>query len=169
MREKRAWISGDNEDPDGGPSQANSKKPRSELPTPMNPIHIKSNTESDTTTEDTTKHLLSSKTKVQWKNPWKASSPQQLHAAETLAQMWKRYTNPPTIFTDGGYYNIKLKEEEKNYFTKNLYNDIQKAPTLLQPGSDIKPSLVPHQRIPAPQVVPILRNILRSAAATTKS
>ena len=88
MREKRAWSSGDREDPDEGPSQANSKRPRSELPIPVNPIHIKSDTESDTTSEDTTRHMSSSKTKVQWRNPWKASSlqqPQQPHKTETLA------------------------------------------------------------------------------------
>ena len=64
MREKRPWSSGDREDPDEGPSQANSKRPRSELPIPVNPIYIKSDTESDTTSEDTTRHMSNSKTKV---------------------------------------------------------------------------------------------------------
>ena len=65
MREKRAWTSGDREDPDKGPSQANSTRLRSEVPIPVNPIHIRSDTESDTTSEDTTRNITSSKTKVQ--------------------------------------------------------------------------------------------------------
>ena len=169
IKEKRAWSSGDREDPDEGPSQPNSKRLRSELPIPMNPIHIRSDTESDTISEDTTRYKTSSKTKVQWRNPWKASSPQQPqqpHKTETLAQVWKTYTSPTERTTCGDGYHMEIIPED--YFTKRLYDDIQQAPTLPQPGSGPKPILKPQQRISADQVVPTLKVILKSAATTTR-
>ena len=82
--------------------------------------------------------------------------------------MWKQYTTPTKdrkTYRDG--YHIERLPKE--YFTKRLYDDIQQAPTLPQPGSGPKPSLVPHQRIPADQVVSTLQAILKSAATTTRS
>ena len=116
--QNRAWSSGDREDPDEGPSQANSKRTRSELPSPVMPILIASDTDSNTSTEYTTSKPTSKYTKVQGKTPWK-SPPQQPQPAETLAQTWYNYTNPdlPT----SGYHNtnpLPLIEEEVPYTYK---------------------------------------------------